>query len=89
MPGVTEKLGIDYETLSNLKPNLVYCSISGFGDMGDKKNYPAFDNLIQAETGFMHLTGSKDGDPYKLGFAIADVVTSLYAANALLAGLIY
>lgn len=89
IPGVTERLGIDYESLKARNPQLVYCSISGFGDTGSKKNYPAFDNLIQAETGFMHLTGEKGGEPFKLGFAIADVVTSLYAANALLAGLIY
>ena len=57
--------------------------------MGSKKNYPAFDNLIQAETGFMHLTGQQGGEPFKLGFALADVVTSLYAANAILSGLIY
>lgn len=80
---------MDYDTLKQYNKNLVYCSISGFGDFGSKKNYPAFDNLIQAETGFMHLTGEAEGEPYKLGFAIADVVTSLYASNAILAGLMY
>lgn len=89
IPGVTQKLGVDFETLSKYNPTLAYCSVSGFGDVGSRKHSPAFDNLIQAETGFMHLSGEKGGDPYKLGFAIVDVVTSLYAANALLAGLLH
>lgn len=89
IPGVTQKLGVDFETLSKYNCALAYCSVSGFGDVGSRKYSPAFDNLIQAETGFMHLSGEKGGDPYKLGFAIVDVVTSLYAANALLAGLLH
>jgi crotonobetainyl-CoA:carnitine CoA-transferase CaiB-like acyl-CoA transferase len=80
---------VDFETLSKYNPKLAYCSVSGFGDVGSRKYSPAFDNLIQAETGFMHLSGEKGGDPYKLGFAIVDVVTSLYASNALLAGLLH
>lgn len=53
------------------------------------KHSPAFDNIIQAEAGFMHLTGIQDGPPFKLGFAITDVITALYASNAVLAGLLH
>lgn len=66
----------------------MYCSVSGYGDIGSKANYPAFDNIIQAETGFMHLTGTRE-QPYKLGFAITDVLTALHASNAILAGIIH
>lgn len=52
------------------------------------KNKPSFDNIIQAETGFMHLTGAPDTEPFKLGFAVSDVITGLYASNAILAGLL-
>ena len=62
--------------------------MSGYGDFGARKNFPEFDNIIQAETGFMHLTGSKD-KAYKMGFAITDVLTALYASNAILAGIIH
>lgn len=66
----------------------MYCSVSGYGDFGEKKHFPAFDNIIQAETGFMHLTGNKDLT-FKMGFAITDVLTALYASNAILAGIIH
>lgn len=89
MPGVTENLRIDYESLRKYRENIVYCSISGYGDIGPMKNSPAFDNIIQAESGFMHLTGSPETGPFKMGFAITDVLTGLYAANAVLAGLMY
>ncbi len=75
--------------MKKYKSDIVYCSVTGFGDVGSKKNYPAFDNLIQAETGFMHLTGDKKTEPFKLGFAVSDVLTSLYAANAILAGFVH
>jgi formyl-CoA transferase len=58
VPGVTENLNIDYERLKKYKNDIVYCSISGYGDTSILKNSPAFDNIIQAECGFMHLTGS-------------------------------
>lgn len=85
---MTEKLQIDYDKLKKYNEKLIYCSVSGYGDFGTRKNFPAFDNIIQAETGFMHLTGSKD-QAYKMGFAITDVLTALYASNAILAGIIH
>jgi crotonobetainyl-CoA:carnitine CoA-transferase CaiB-like acyl-CoA transferase len=88
VPGITQKLQIDYETLKKYNPKLVYCSVSGYGDFGSKADFPAFDNIIQAETGFMHLTGNQE-QPFKMGFAITDVLTALYASNAILAGIIY
>lgn len=79
---------MDYDTLAKYNPKLIYCSVSGYGDFGSKAKYPAFDNIIQAESGFMHLTGAKN-EAFKMGFAITDVLTALYASNAILAGMMY
>jgi crotonobetainyl-CoA:carnitine CoA-transferase CaiB-like acyl-CoA transferase len=89
VPGVAQQLKVDYETLKQHKEDLVYCSISGYGDIGPLKNSPAFDNIIQAETGFMHLTGAPNTEPFKMGFAISDVLAGLYSANAILAGILH
>ena len=87
VPGTTSRLKIDYPTLSCINPKLIYCSISGYGDVGPKKAEPAFDQILQGYSGYMHLTGSPNGSPTKLGFAIVDVLTALNASNAILAAL--
>lgn len=89
VPGTTDRMNLSFEDIIKVNPKIVYCSISGYGEVGPKANYPAFDQIIQGESGFMHLTGGKDTTPFKMGFAISDVLTGLYAANAILGGLHY
>jgi crotonobetainyl-CoA:carnitine CoA-transferase CaiB-like acyl-CoA transferase len=84
--GALEKLGLGYEALRETNPGLVYCSITGFGP-GKDQNRPGYDFLIQARGGIMGITGFPDGEPTKVGVAIADIVCGLYAATAVLAAL--
>jgi crotonobetainyl-CoA:carnitine CoA-transferase CaiB-like acyl-CoA transferase len=85
-PGVMARLGLDYQTLSEKHPNLVYCSISGFGS-GEGAELPGYDLLAQAVGGLMSVTGAPDGEPTKVGVALVDVVTGLHAAVGILAAL--
>lgn len=89
--GTTRKLGIDYETLSKLNPRLVYCSITGFGQTGPYQDLPGYDFLVQAMGGLMSVTGERDGEPgggpQKVGVALSDILTGLYASNGILAAL--
>jgi crotonobetainyl-CoA:carnitine CoA-transferase CaiB-like acyl-CoA transferase len=84
--GALEKLGLDYEGLKAENPGLVYCSITGFGP-GEDEDRPGYDFLIQARGGIMGITGFPDGEPTKVGVAIADMVCGLQAAMAVLAAL--
>jgi crotonobetainyl-CoA:carnitine CoA-transferase CaiB-like acyl-CoA transferase len=84
--GALEKLGLGYEALRETKPGLVYCSVTGFGP-GKDRDRPGYDFLIQARAGIMGITGFPDGEPTKVGVAIADIVCGLYAASAILAAL--
>ncbi|SHF83874.1 CaiB/BaiF CoA transferase family protein [Ornithinibacillus halophilus] len=77
--GSMEKFGLDYETLSKINPELVYCSITGFGETGPYKDYPGYDFIIQAMSGLMSITGTEESGPQKLGVAITDILTGLYA----------
>jgi crotonobetainyl-CoA:carnitine CoA-transferase CaiB-like acyl-CoA transferase len=79
-PGTLTKLGLDYETLSIRYPRLVYCSISGFGQTGPRWKQPGYDAVMQAEGGLMSITGAADGPPYRLGIAIVDIVSGMFAA---------
>ncbi len=79
-PGVTQRLGIDYPTLAALKPDLIYCSISGFGQTGPYRDKRAYDPILQAMSGLMSVTGSRDGEPVKCGVAITDVASAVFAA---------
>lgn len=89
--GTTTKLGIDYETLSAENPGLVYCSITGFGQTGPYSQLPGYDFLVQAMGGLMSVTGERDdapgGGPQKIGVALSDILTGLYASNGILAAL--
>ncbi len=79
-PGTLTKLGFDYKALAPRHPRLVYCSVSGFGQTGPRRNEPGYDAVMQAEGGLMSITGPPDGQPYRLGVAIADIVTGMFAA---------
>jgi crotonobetainyl-CoA:carnitine CoA-transferase CaiB-like acyl-CoA transferase len=80
-PGTLKKLGFDYETLAPEFPGLIYCSISGFGQTGPRWKEPGYDAVMQGEGGLMSLTGPADGQPYRLGVAIADIVSGMFAAQ--------
>ena len=82
--GTLKKLGLDYETLKEDNPGLIYCTITGFGP-GPDEDRPGYDFLIQARAGIMGITGQPDGEPTKVGVAISDIVCGLYAANTILA----
>jgi crotonobetainyl-CoA:carnitine CoA-transferase CaiB-like acyl-CoA transferase len=79
-PGTLTKLGLDYETLSKRYPRLIYCSISGFGHSGPRWQQPGYDAIMQAEGGLMSITGTADGPPVRLGVAIVDIVSGMFAA---------
>ncbi|MFD1609717.1 CaiB/BaiF CoA transferase family protein [Oceanobacillus luteolus] len=85
--GTMKKFGLDYNTLANINPGLVYCSITGFGETGPYKNMPGYDFIIQAMSGLMSITGDENSGPQKLGVAITDVLTGLYACIGIQAAL--
>jgi formyl-CoA transferase/CoA:oxalate CoA-transferase len=82
-PGTLAKLGLDYDTLAARHPRLVYCSVSGFGQTGPRSDEAGYDAVVQAEGGLMSLTGAADGPPYRLGVAIADIVSGMFAAQGI------
>jgi crotonobetainyl-CoA:carnitine CoA-transferase CaiB-like acyl-CoA transferase len=86
-PGVIDRLGLGAAELTGSNPSLVYCSISAFGQHGPGRDRPGYDLVIQAESGLMSVTGEADGPPVKVGIAIADVLTGMNAATAILAAL--
>ncbi len=85
--GEMERLGLSYPELAELNPRLIYCSVSGYGSSGPYKERPGFDFMIQAESGIMSINGQPDGEPTKVGVAVVDITTGLYASNAILAAL--
>ncbi len=87
--GGLKKYGLDYDSLESINPKLVYCSITGFGQTGPYADRAGYDFMIQAMGGMMSVTGEADGEPMKIGVALADVLTGLYASNAIQAALIH
>lgn len=87
--GGLEKYGLDYESLKAINPKLVYCSITGFGQNGPYADFAGYDYIVQGMSGFMSITGEKDGEPMKAGVAIADIFTGIYAVTAIQAALIH
>ncbi len=87
--GGAESLGVDYATAKKINPNIIYCSISGYGRTGPDAYKPGYDFAIQAEAGLMSITGPVDGTPYRTGTAVADIATGQNAAMAILAALIH
>lgn len=86
-PGGLAKYGLDYDSLRNDLPRLVYCSISGYGQTGPNASKPGYDLMAQGYGGIMSLTGDPDGVPMKVGVGIADVMCGMYAAVGILAAL--
>jgi crotonobetainyl-CoA:carnitine CoA-transferase CaiB-like acyl-CoA transferase len=87
-PGTMDRLGLGYEKASAENPRLVYCSISGFGHTGPRAREAGYDAVMQAEGGLMSVTGAADGPPFRLGVAIADIVTGMFATHGILAALL-
>ena len=86
--GGLAKYGLDYNSLSALNPRLIYCSITGFGQTGPYAARAGYDFIIQGMSGLMSVTGEADGAPQKVGVAVTDVFTGVYAATAILAAVI-
>lgn len=86
-PGVAKKLGIDYEKLSGLNKELIYCSISGFGQTGPYRERSGFDLTVLAISGLMSITGEKGRPPVKFGVPITDINAGLFSAVAILSAL--
>jgi crotonobetainyl-CoA:carnitine CoA-transferase CaiB-like acyl-CoA transferase len=87
-PGTLEKIGLDFASLAQRYPRLVVCSISGFGQTGPRRPEAGYDAVIQAEGGLMSITGPPDGQPVRLGVAIGDIVTGMFAAQGVLLALL-
>ncbi len=87
--GTMDRLGLGYETLNRINPRLVYCSITGFGPEGPYKDRPGYDFIVQAMGGIMSVTGEPDGPPMKVGVAVVDITTGMFAAYAIVSALRY
>lgn len=87
LPGTLAEWGLGYETLSRENPGLVYCSITGFGQTGPRRDEPGYDIMIQAQAGVMSFTGEEQGAPMKVGVAISDLTAGMFACQAILAAL--
>jgi crotonobetainyl-CoA:carnitine CoA-transferase CaiB-like acyl-CoA transferase len=85
--GVMARLGLDYETVSKRKPDLIYCSISSYGRSGPYANRIGFDPIVQAESGFISMNGDPEQPGYRAGPSIMDISTAMMSANAILAAL--
>jgi crotonobetainyl-CoA:carnitine CoA-transferase CaiB-like acyl-CoA transferase len=85
--GGLRKFGLDYDSLRQVNPRLVYCSITGFGQTGPYAPRAGYDFIIQGMAGLMSVTGPMDGQPQKVGVAVADIFTGVYATVAILAAL--
>lgn len=86
-PGVTERLGVDYETIHGVNPRLVYCSISSFGQTGPYASWPGYDLIVQGMGGLMGITGEAGRPPVRIGIAITDIGAGMWAVIAILAAL--
>lgn len=87
VPGKLSSMGLGWEDCKRINPRLVYASITGYGQTGPYRQAPGYDVVIEAEAGLMHITGEPDGPPCKVGVAVTDIMTGLYAHGAIMAGL--
>lgn len=79
-PGTLARMQLGYPDLAARWPRLIYCSVSGFGHTGPRRTQPGYDAVLQAEGGLMSITGDRDGPAYRLGVAIADITSGMFAA---------
>ncbi len=88
-PGLMARFGLDYETLREINPRLIYCSITAYGQDGPYRIRPGYDMVLSAVGGLMWITGERGRDPVKVGVAITDVVTGVYASGSITASLLW
>ncbi|XP_067628867.1 succinate--hydroxymethylglutarate CoA-transferase [Eurosta solidaginis] len=88
VPGKLAKYGLDYEQLRKVAPQLIYCSMTGYGSVGAYAKRPGYDVIASSMAGLLHITGERDGPPCKVGVAVTDIATGLYAHGAILAALL-
>ena len=88
-PGLMQRFGLDYETLRELNPRLIYCSITAYGQTGPYRDRPGYDMVLSAVGGLMWITGPRGGEPCKVGVAITDVLTGVHAQGAITAALLW
>lgn len=86
--GEMDAMGLGYEALAKFNPRLVFCSITGYGQTGPWKDRPAYDLALQAEAGWMSITGEKGAAPVRVGVAVIDLLTAHYAVQAILSALL-
>ncbi|MDX8514305.1 CaiB/BaiF CoA transferase family protein [Mesorhizobium captivum] len=87
-PGVMDRLGLGHEKLKQVRPSLVYCAISGFGQTGPMRGNPAYDQIIQGLSGIMSITGTPETAPLRVGYPVADTLGGLVGAFAIAAALV-
>jgi crotonobetainyl-CoA:carnitine CoA-transferase CaiB-like acyl-CoA transferase len=87
-PGVTARLGIDHAALAALKPDIITCTVTGFGETGPSRDRPAFDLVVQAYSGHLHITGEPDGPPSRVGIPLADIAAAMFACMGILGALV-
>ncbi|KAK4935605.1 hypothetical protein LTR10_023366 [Elasticomyces elasticus] len=88
IPDSLKKYGQDYDTLQATNLRLVYASITGYRQTGPYRKRAGYDVMVEAETGLMHITGTRDGPPVKIGVAVTNLTTTLYTSNAIMAALL-
>jgi len=88
VPGKLNKMGLGYEDIASIAPHLIYCSLTGYGSQGPYANRPGYDVIAASLGGLLHITGPKDGPPCKVGVAMTDLATGLYAHGAIMAALL-
>ena len=86
-PGSLDKLGFSIEAIRSLNPRLIHCSISGYGRTGPRRHLTGYDPVVQAESGFMDITGTPDGPPVRTGIAMTDYLAALYAFSGIMLAL--
>jgi crotonobetainyl-CoA:carnitine CoA-transferase CaiB-like acyl-CoA transferase len=87
-PGTAERIGVGYDDIRELREDIVYCSISAFGETGPWSDRPGYDQLIQGTSGIMSVTGPEDGDPVKVGLPQTDLITAMWAAFGIVSSLL-
>ena len=88
LPDTLKKYRMDYDSIREVNPGLIYASITGYGQTGPYRKRAGYDVMVEAEMGLMHITGSRDGPPVKVGVAVTDLTTGLYTSNSILAALL-
>jgi len=88
LPDTLKKYRMDYQSIRAINPGLIYASITGYGQTGPYRKRAGYDVMVEAEMGLMHITGSRDGPPVKVGVAVTDLTTGLYTSNSILAALL-